>query len=72
MLFAIDGNDSLKRILRRMFNPDTGERDGSSRERADSRSVPEGIYIPREDVDKWAMTVVQESMGVTEEVCLCP
>jgi hypothetical protein len=30
MLWAMDGNDSLKRILHRMANPDTGEQDGPS------------------------------------------
>ena len=72
MLWAMDGNDSLKRILRRMYNPDTGERDGPSRERADSRSVPGDMYISRDEVDKWAKEVVKEAKKLAEEVCLYP
>ena len=68
MLWAMDGNDSLKRILRRMVNPDTGERDGPSRERTDSRKVPGNMYISREEVDKWAIELVEE-MKKAEKVC---
>lgn len=68
MLWAMDGNDSLKRILRRTVSSETGERDGPSQERVDSRTVPGDIYIPREDVNKWADDVVQEAMKVAEEV----
>jgi hypothetical protein len=32
MLWAMDGNDSLKHILHRMANPDTNEQDGPSQE----------------------------------------
>jgi hypothetical protein len=72
MLWAMDGNDSLKRILRRMHNPETGENDGPSRERADSRSVPGDMYISRDEVDKWAKGVMQELMNPADKVCLCP
>ena len=65
----MDGNDSLKRILRREYNPATGERDGPSQERADSRSIPGDVYIPRDEVDRWAKEVMQEAM-VLEEVGL--
>jgi hypothetical protein len=67
----MDGNDSLKRILRREYNSETGERDGPSREREDSRSIAGDMYISRDEVDKWAKDVVQEAMGL-EEVCLHP
>jgi hypothetical protein len=55
-----------------MYNPDTGERDGPSRERADSRSVPGDMYISRDEVDKWAKEVVKEAKKLAEEVCLYP
>ena len=61
MLWAMDGNDSLKRILRRMVNPETGERDGPSRESTDSRAVPGDIYISREAVNRWAKEITDEA-----------
>jgi hypothetical protein len=69
MLWAMDGNDSFKCILHQLVNPETGERDGPSQEQADSRSVPGDLYIPWEDVNKWANKVVHEAMKVAEEVC---
>jgi hypothetical protein len=69
ILWAMDGNDSLKRILRRMLNPDSGERDGPSREQADSRTVPGDMYISREEVDKWAKEWVEEVKKLAETVC---
>ena len=70
MLWAMDGNDSLKRILRRTQNPETGENDGPSRERMDSRTVPGDMYLSRDEVNKWAKEVVQEMKNLGEEVCL--
>ncbi|KAJ7194629.1 hypothetical protein B0H12DRAFT_1245835 [Mycena haematopus] len=59
MLTTIDGNDSLKRVLRRektsMAQDEMGEPTlGKSRERADNRDASDGYYISRERVDKWA------------------
>jgi len=68
MLWAMDGNDSLKRILRRAANAETGERDGPSREHADSRQVPGDMYIPRDEVDKWAKEFTGHVMKLAEEV----
>lgn len=70
MLWAMDGNDSLKRILRRMVDPETGERDGPSREHTDSRKVPGDMYISRDEVNKWAREFMEEVKRLTEEVCL--
>jgi hypothetical protein len=66
MLVTMDGNDSLKRILRRKPAPESGEEGGSVqsvgelRELADSRKVGEGYYLSRERVDRWAKEVVEE------------
>jgi hypothetical protein len=60
MLWAMDGNDSLKRILCRMANPDTGEQDGPSRERADSRVVSGDLYLSQDQVNKWARELAKE------------
>ena len=70
MLWAMDGNDSLKRILRRMVDPETGERDGPSREHTDSRKVPGDMYISRDEVNKWAREFMEEVKRLTEEVWL--
>jgi hypothetical protein len=65
MLVTMDGNDSLKRILRRKPAPESGEEGdvplvGESRELADSREVEGGYYLSREKVDRWAKDVVEE------------
>jgi hypothetical protein len=66
----MDGNDSLKRILRRMTNLDTGERDGPSCERTDSRTIPGDMYISREEVNKWAKELVEKMKKVATEACM--
>ncbi|TFK59396.1 hypothetical protein BDN72DRAFT_780810, partial [Pluteus cervinus] len=48
MLITMDGNNSLKRVLRR--DPKGGE----SVERVDTRCVGGDYYLPRDDVDRWA------------------
>lgn len=71
MLFTMDGNDSLKRILRR-GSPDevTEEQIGPVIERYDPRTLKTDYYIPRDDVDKWAKDVEQEMMPTqTTKVC---
>ena len=65
MLVTMDGNDSLKRILRRKPATELGEEGnvplvGESRELADSRQVGGGYYLSRERVDRWAKEVVEE------------
>jgi hypothetical protein len=61
----MDGNDSLKCILRRKPTPESGEegdvsRTGESKELADSRKVGGGYYLSREMVDRWAKKVVED------------
>lgn len=66
ILVTMDGNDSLKRILRRdpPAAPAEGEATpegpevGESRERPDSRKVGGDYLISRENVDRWAKTVL--------------
>jgi KDZ transposase-like protein len=65
MLVTMDGNDSLKRILRRKPAPESGDElnvppVGESRELADSRKVGGGYYISRERVDRWAKEVLED------------
>ena len=47
MLFTMDGNDSLKRVLRR------GDK-GLDVERPDDRFLDTDYYVTRKDVDRWA------------------
>ncbi|KAJ7473405.1 hypothetical protein FB451DRAFT_1035558 [Mycena latifolia] len=65
MLTTMDGNDSLKRVLRRtkttMAEDETGEPTlGKSSERQDGRDAGDGYYLSREKVDKWAKTRLAE------------
>ena len=61
MLYTIDGNDSLKRIIRRENVPDAATSDGAfmpvvgaSSERTDTRMGGEGVYLTNEYVNKWS------------------
>ncbi|KAJ7727400.1 hypothetical protein B0H16DRAFT_1779478 [Mycena metata] len=63
MLATFDGNESLRRVARKVMNPDgsvdleddTGEPlPPKSKERTDTRDAGEGYFIDREAVDKWA------------------
>jgi hypothetical protein len=71
MLVTMDGNDSLKRIIRRLpvATPAEGEpmpegpQVGDSRELLDSRKVGEEYLISREKVDKWAKTALEELLS---------
>ncbi|KAJ7191133.1 hypothetical protein GGX14DRAFT_537905 [Mycena pura] len=63
MLTTMDGNDSLKRVLRR--HPSDGEGDGEptlgrSKERVDNRDASDGYYLSRERVDAWVKTRLGE------------
>ncbi|KAF9037083.1 hypothetical protein BJ165DRAFT_1353764, partial [Panaeolus papilionaceus] len=61
MLFAMDGNDSLKRVLRRRGRG--GETDESGlglvSEREDGRTPGGDYYLPREQVDLWAKDTIK-------------
>jgi hypothetical protein len=63
MLTTMDGNDSLKRVLRRL--PSDGKGDGEptlgrSKECVDNRDAGNGYYLSRERVDAWAKTRLAE------------
>lgn len=60
MLIAMDGNDSLKRLLRRTPSDDPNIT-GPSNEHKDTRSVPGDYYISREDVNVYARELVEEA-----------
>ena len=64
MLVTIDGNDSLKRILRREPVSEDGDGNGPrplgvSKEQLDEREVGGDYYITRERVDRWAKAAMQ-------------
>jgi hypothetical protein len=63
MLYTMDGNDSLRRILRRSGSQDDDGALGPSSELPSSCSVPGDRYLSREDVDRWANGVLQDMMG---------
>jgi len=67
MLYTIDGNDSLRRILRRSSSGDDDESLGPSCEHQNSRQVPGDHYLSRDYVDKWAAGVLQEMIGVNPD-----
>jgi hypothetical protein len=63
MLTTMDGNDSLKRVLRR--SPSDGDCDGEptlgkSKERVDNRDAGDGYFLSRDRVDAWAKTRLAE------------
>jgi hypothetical protein len=65
MLTTMDGNDSLKRVLRRdrtsMTEDEAGEPVlGKSKERVDNRDASDGYMYPRERVERWAKTRLAE------------
>jgi hypothetical protein len=66
MLVTMDGNDSLKRVLRRDPPATSGEGEdpqvGESREHPDSRKVGGDYLISRAKVDRWARAVLGEML----------
>ncbi|KAJ7429411.1 hypothetical protein B0H11DRAFT_2409247 [Mycena galericulata] len=63
MLTTMDGNDSLKRVLRRLRVSDDGDGEptlGKSKERVDNRDARDGYFLSREKVDRWAKTRLAE------------
>jgi hypothetical protein len=66
----MDGNDSLKRIIRHSpSQDDDSSTPGPSSELPSSRKAPasDDRYLPREYVDKWAKDVLQEMMGDADD-----
>ncbi|KAJ7745632.1 hypothetical protein B0H14DRAFT_3097129 [Mycena olivaceomarginata] len=62
MLFNMDGNDSLKRVLKRLKTDGSEEEPtaGPSIERDDSRDGGEDYFLRRERVDRWVRSRVEE------------
>jgi hypothetical protein len=60
MLYTVDGNDSLKRIIRREQPPLLANEEitqpilGASSESTDTRGIGTGLYLTNEQVDKWS------------------
>jgi hypothetical protein len=67
LLFTMDGNDSLKRILRRVLGED--DVPGPSSERTDSRTINDDFYLTREYVDQWANEAFEDLMSTEHRVC---
>ncbi|KAF7761157.1 hypothetical protein Agabi119p4_10566 [Agaricus bisporus var. burnettii] len=63
MLVTMDGNDSLKRVLRKttMYNDD-GQPVYTSNETPDSRKVLGNYYLSRERVDKWVKDRIRQTV----------
>lgn len=68
MLWAMDGNDSLKRRIRRAPKGEGGE-PGPSIERIDTRNIDGEIYLSRKDVNQWARELVDQEPSPAEGVC---
>jgi hypothetical protein len=66
LLFTMDGNDSLKRILRRILGED--DVPGPSSERTDSRTINDDFYLTREYVDRWANEAFENLMATESQV----
>ncbi|KAJ7678583.1 hypothetical protein B0H14DRAFT_2552622 [Mycena olivaceomarginata] len=63
MLTTMDGNDSLKRVLRRLTSDGEGDGDptlGRSKEHVDNRDAGDGYYLSRDRVDAWAKARLAE------------
>ena len=67
ILTTMDGNDSLKRVLRRerttMADHEADDPTlAKSREHVDNRDAGDGYYISREKVDRWAKSRLGEQL----------
>jgi hypothetical protein len=65
MLFAMDGNDSAKRIARRRED----EEGLQSSERLDSRVGGEEYFLSRDEVDRWAHEVASAAHAKVGSFC---
>jgi hypothetical protein len=64
MLYTVDGNDSLKRIIRRETTAITDSSStvpilGDSSESADMRRAGKGLYLTNEQVDEWSAEMLK-------------
>lgn len=75
ILTTMDGNDSLKRVLRRSkpgMEMEDGEAVlGPSKERVDNRDAGDGYFISREKVDAWAKTRLGEQLPMEQGDMVC-
>jgi hypothetical protein len=76
MLTTMDGNDSLKRVLRRdkssVGEDETGEPTlAKSREREDNRDVSDGYYISHDRVDQWAKSRLGDRLPMQAANTVC-
>ncbi|KAJ7484572.1 hypothetical protein FB451DRAFT_1436491 [Mycena latifolia] len=66
MLTTMDGNDSLKRVLRHTKTTNTEEDGepalGPSKERIDNRDAGDGYFISHEKVEEWAKTRLADAL----------
>ena len=72
MLYTIDGNDSLKRILRREPAPEalpnaTEPTLGTSSELGDSRQVAYECYLTQQDVNQWSKDALGGDIDVEDD-----
>lgn len=63
MLYTVDGNDSLRRVLRRSTSEDDEGHSGPTSELPSSLKVDGDRYLTRDYVDQWANGVLQEMLG---------
>lgn len=63
MFYSFDGNDSLKRAVRRAQSDDVDESMGPINERPSIRKVQGDRYLLQEYVDKWANATTKELLG---------
>ncbi|KAJ7166567.1 hypothetical protein C8R43DRAFT_946113 [Mycena crocata] len=64
-LVTIDGNESLRRVLKRereQVDEDGTVRPGATKERRDNRELPNDYYLPRAEVDTWAKEGLEDMM----------
>ncbi|KAJ7747601.1 hypothetical protein B0H14DRAFT_3097002 [Mycena olivaceomarginata] len=71
MLTTMDGNDSLKRVLRRdkssVVEDETGEPTlAKSSERVDNRDASDGYYISHKRVDRWARSRLGDKLPMDQ------
>ncbi|KAJ7855154.1 hypothetical protein B0H14DRAFT_2353371 [Mycena olivaceomarginata] len=74
MLVTMDGNDLLKRVLRReKVASEMGEPVlGRSREHVDNRDAGDGYYLQRERVERWVRDRVADRLPMEPTVSACP
>jgi hypothetical protein len=71
ILFSMDGNDSLKRVLRREPSQNGDGTPGPSSERLDNRWGGSDYFLPRAEVDQWDKAALGDMMAPKTETCPC-